>query len=100
MVALLFGYWVALYILITDILRLGGAAYLNRRRGKKWVKELDYPYLIIGALGVVLSLNLNRLELVTEKMTNLDILGPLVLTTAVAIRFVKTCADVDEWNKL
>jgi hypothetical protein len=35
----------------------GLAAWLARKRGEKWVKELDYLYLAIGFVGVLAAAN-------------------------------------------
>jgi hypothetical protein len=98
LLAILVIYSVALYAVIIDALRFGLAAYLTRKRGEKWIKELDYFYLGLGAIGVMASLN--RLEMVSGRDTHFDILGPLILATAVVIRFVKTRADIAGWNKI
>ncbi len=87
----------ALYAVLCDALRFGMAAYLTRKRGEKWIKELDYVYLTLGAFGVVGSMN--RLELAGGHYTQLDLLAPLVLTSAIVIRLVKTRADIEGWNK-
>src|ERR1051326_5360460 len=39
-----FAFGVALYVAICDVLLSGLAAYLTKRRGDKWTKELDYIY--------------------------------------------------------
>jgi len=60
---------------------------------------LDYVYLALGALGVVGSIN--RLEpAVSGHYTRLDFLGPIILTSALVVRLVKTRADIEGWNKL
>jgi hypothetical protein len=76
---------------------LGLANFLAKRRGDKWIKEVDYPYLLIGALGVLVSMS--RLEIVSDRFSGLDILGPLMVTTALVIRLVKARADLAGWNK-
>jgi hypothetical protein len=55
------------------------------------VKELDYIYLALGSTGILASIN--RLPFVTGKIDSGDILAPLLLTTAVVIRFIKTRAE-------
>jgi hypothetical protein len=50
-------YAAALYALICDGLRFGEAARLTKKRGAKWIKELDYVYLSLGALGIIGSIN-------------------------------------------
>jgi hypothetical protein len=84
-------------MLISDVLLWGGAEYLTRKRGGKWVKELDYIYLTLGAVGVFGSLT--RFEVLTGRFTKIDILGPLLLATALVLRFIKTRAEIGEWNK-
>jgi hypothetical protein len=96
-VALLLVYGFSLYVVLCDILK-SLASYLTKKRGEKWVKELDYPYLFLGALGIIASTN--RLDIFSGRISRVDILGPLVLTTAVVIRCVKTRADIAGWNKL
>ncbi|MEH2592225.1 hypothetical protein [Bradyrhizobium sp. AZCC 1721] len=92
-------YAAALYALICDGLRFGWAARLTKMRGEKWIKELDYVYLSLGALGILGSIN--RLDLAPSgHYTRLDFLGPIILTTALVVRFVKTRADIGGWNKL
>jgi hypothetical protein len=96
-VTLLFGYGVMLYVILCDTLMLWLADYLTRKRGENWVKELDYLYLTLGALGVLGSVN--RLELLSGRFSKADIFAPAVLTTAVVIRFIKTRAEINGWNK-
>jgi hypothetical protein len=96
-VALLVAYGTGFYIFMCDVLIFGGAKYLTRKWGDKWVKALDYPYLVFGCLGVLASIN--RLDIITGRFSRIDILGPLVVTTAVVIRFVKTRAEIAGWNK-
>jgi hypothetical protein len=94
---LLIVYGIAMYIILCDVLMLGLARYLTNKRGEKWVKEMDYPYLFLGAAGILMSAS--RLEIVTDRFSRIDILGPLVVTSAVVIRFVKTRAEIAGWNK-
>ncbi|KRR23928.1 hypothetical protein [Bradyrhizobium retamae] len=92
-------YAAALYALICDGLRFGWAARLTKMRGEKWIKELDYVYLSLGALGILGSIN--RLDLAASgHYTRLDFLGPIILATALVVRLVKTRADIGGWNKL
>jgi hypothetical protein len=90
-------YGVLLFVVLCDAMTRGLARYLTDRRGEKWTKEMDYLYLTIGAVGILLSIN--RVEFVTERLRSVDILAPLILTTAVVIRFVKTRAEIGEWSK-
>src|SRR5207302_913314 len=50
-------YGVGLYIILCEALLLGLARRLTAWRGDKWVKEMDYFYLTLGALGIFGSLN-------------------------------------------
>jgi hypothetical protein len=88
---------VSLFVILGDILMGGFAGYLTAWRGDKWTKELDYFYLSIGSLGIVGSLN--RLEFLTGRSAWADVIAPLVLATAVVIRFIKTRAEIEAWNK-
>jgi hypothetical protein len=58
---------------------------------------MDYPYLLIGALGVIMSVS--RLDVVYDRFSDIEILGPLVVTTALVIRLVKTRAEIGKWNE-
>jgi hypothetical protein len=91
-------YGVALFVLIGDLMMWGLARFLTRKRGDKWPKEMDYVYLTIGCFGIVGTLN--RLNFVTGHITGADTFAPLFLTTAVVIRFIKTRAEIEGWNKV
>jgi hypothetical protein len=96
---ILFVYGVTLFTVLSDILtKQKLAAYLTRQRGKNWPKEIDYIYLSIGAVGILMSLN--RIDIVTERFQGTDIIGPILLTTAVVLRLIKTRAEIGGWNKL
>jgi hypothetical protein len=97
MVAVLVVYGLGLFIILSDVMLMWLAGFLTRKRGEKWVKELDYVYLTIGAVGILMSMN--RIEFLTNRFEGADILAPLVLTTAVVIRVLKTRADIGGWNK-
>jgi hypothetical protein len=90
-------YGIMLYIVLCEVLLRGGAQWLTRKRGEKWVKELDYFYLAFGLVGILGSVN--RIEQVSGRFSKVDILAPVVLVTAVVIRFIKTRADIGGWNK-
>jgi hypothetical protein len=93
----LYVYSVGLFVLISEGLLWKGAKYLTEKRGSKWVKELDYIYLGLGAIGVLGSLS--RVEGLPGRTTELDILGPVILATALVLRFIKTRAEIGEWTK-
>jgi hypothetical protein len=95
-VSLLVMYGSALYAGACGMLRRGLAAYLTRKRGPKWIKEMDYVYLTLGAIGVVGSMN--RADLAGGHYTLFDLFAPLIVATAIAIRLVKTRADIAGWN--
>jgi hypothetical protein len=88
---------ISLYIVLCEWLLRGAAQWLTRKRGDKWVKELDYFYLVFGLVGILGSVN--RLDVV-GRVSKADILAPLFLVTAIVIRFIKTRADIGGWNKL
>jgi hypothetical protein len=89
---------VVLFVFLSEVLLDGGASYLTRRRGKVWVKELDYLYLALGAIGVFGTLN--RVEMLGGRDTKLELLGPAVLAIALVIRLIKTRAEVGGWAEL
>ena len=68
---------VILYIVLCEVLLQGGAPWLTKTRGSKWVKELDYIYLAFGVIGILCSVN--RIEQVRGRFAKIDILAPLVL---------------------
>jgi hypothetical protein len=53
--------------------------------------------LSLGSAGIIASVN--RLPFVTGKIDSADLFAPLLLTTAVVIRFIKTRAEIGGWNK-
>jgi hypothetical protein len=54
-------------------------------------------YLSIGAVGILTSMN--RFEFLTDRFEKADFVAPLILPTAVVIRFIKTRAEIAAWNK-
>jgi hypothetical protein len=95
--AMLLLYGVSLFAILGDMLMGGLAKYLTAKRGEKWTKELDYVYLSIGSVGVLGTLN--KLDFLKGRSEWTDVIAPLVLTTAIVIRFIKTRAEIDGWNK-
>jgi hypothetical protein len=95
--AILVIYGVVLFVLLSDLMMWRLAKYLTATRGEKWTKEMDYVYLTIGAAGILASLN--RIEFLTGRFERADIIAPLILATAVVIRFIKTRAEIGGWNK-
>jgi hypothetical protein len=90
-------YGVALYVVLCEVLQRGVAKWLTKKRGEKWVKEMDYFYLGFGLLGILGSVN--KIDQINGRFSRLDLLAPLVLMTAVVIRFIKTRAEIAGWNK-
>jgi hypothetical protein len=97
MSSLVFIYGVASFVALSTLLIEGLAQRLTKWRGEKWVKELDYVYLALGCFGILASVN--RLSFVTGKIDAGDLVAPVLLTTAIVIRFIKTRADIGGWNK-
>jgi hypothetical protein len=95
--AILFTYGVMLFVLLSEAMLRGFANILTAKRGEKWTKEIDYVYLAIGSVGILASLS--RIEVLTGRVMGTEILAPLVLTTAVVVRFIKTRAELGDWNK-
>lgn len=91
-------YATLLFVVLSEALLRGGAAYLTNQRGEKWVKELDYIYLGLGALGLAMSSN--RLEAVDQKISVPEFIGPFVIATALIVRALKTRVEINGWNKL
>jgi hypothetical protein len=90
-------YCALLFMLLSEALRLGLAKFLTRARGEKWTKEMEYVYLTMAAVGVIGSVN--RAEFLTGRLDTTEILPALLLATAVVFRFLKTRAEIGEWNK-
>jgi hypothetical protein len=59
----------ALFVLLSNRLMSGGAAWLTRKRGENWTKEIDYVYLGFGFLGLMASLG--KLQNVSGKFNPL-----------------------------
>ena len=102
----LFEFWAALanyscmlFVLLCEaLLHAGFAVRLNRWRGEKWVKELDYVYLGMGAVGLAYSVD--RLQSVSTGVVAGQWIGPFLVATALVVRTIKTRADIGNWNKL
>jgi hypothetical protein len=46
----------ALFVLLSEMLMGGIAAWLTKKRGEQWTKEIEYVYLSFAGFGVVASL--------------------------------------------
>jgi hypothetical protein len=86
-----------LFIALSEILQIWLADRLTKWRGEKWAKEMDYVYLILGALGLALSTN--RLNVIEDKLAIPEVIGPFIIATALVIRGLKTRVEINEWNK-
>jgi hypothetical protein len=96
--SVLIAYGAVLFVLLSELLLRGLAKFLTSKRGEKWTKEMDYFYLTLGILGIIGSLG--RIQFLTGRFEKVDIIAPILLMTAVVIRFIKTRAEIGEWNKL
>lgn len=96
LLAALITYGAALYASACEVILAGYGKRLTERRGQKWAKELDYPYVFFGGLGLVVSLN--RLDAVEAHLSGLEIVGPLIVTTAIVVRLIKTRVEIAGWN--
>jgi hypothetical protein len=88
---------VSLYIILCEMFQRGVAQRLTETRGEKWVKELDYCYLLVAVGGIIVSVN--RIDKFTGRFSKGDIPATVVLITAVVIRLIKTRAEIHGWNK-
>jgi hypothetical protein len=93
-----FVYAAFLFLVLSEMMISGLASALTKWRGEVWVKELDYIYLLLGACGLAMSIS--RLDIVSEKLSFPEYIGPFVLATALAIRAIKTRVEINGWNKL
>jgi hypothetical protein len=58
---------------------------------------MDYFYLVLGAFGLYGAIS--RMPKIVLTLSAIDAIGPVVLMTALVIRFVKTRAEIEDWNK-
>jgi hypothetical protein len=90
-------YGVSLFILLSELLIVGGAAWLTRKRGEQWTKEIDYVYLLLAALGLILSLG--KFENASDRFELWPTIGPFLVASAIVLRAIKTRAEIGAWNK-
>ena len=95
--AIVLSYGCVLFVLLSSALIHGGARYLTEKRGKNWVKEIDYFYLFFGGIGVFGMVN--RLPVVSGKISTMEVVAPMVLMTAIVLRAIKTRAEIGGWNE-
>ncbi len=91
-------YCAFLFVFLSDLLRYKFAARLTIGRGEKWVKEIDYLYLTLGGVGLLVSIG--QLHVVADKISIPEIFGVLAVATALVLRAIKTRAEIGGWNKL
>lgn len=91
-------YAIYLFILASELMLWGLAEMLTRWRGDNWTKEIDYFYLLLAGVGLTVSVN--RLEIVHDKVSFPDVYGPMILSTALVLRAIKARAEINGWNKL
>jgi len=80
-----------------ELMHAGFGRWLTEKRGERWVKEIDYVYIGLAAVGVLVTMN--RLEFVDKRFEQGDLLGLLAVTAAVAVRLTKTRIEANEWHK-
>jgi hypothetical protein len=89
-------YGVCLYVVLCDLMLWKFARFLTSWRGPQWTKEIDYFYLSLASVGIIVTLN--RFEFVTGHIPLVDVIAPLILTTAIVLRYIKTRAEIEGWN--
>jgi hypothetical protein len=90
-------YGVMLFIGLCDLLLEKWGKRLTLSRGENWTKEIDYIYLGLGIVGAIGSMN--KITELAGQFSMFDPVAPIVLTTAIVFRFIKTRAEVGSWNK-
>jgi hypothetical protein len=90
-------YFMSFFVLLSYVARENGR-HLTKMRGEKWVKELDYIYLMFALVGLFFSIT--RSTSSTQDWKTLEKIGPFFVATAIAIRMVKTRIEINEWHKL
>ena len=90
-------YFVSFFMLLSYIARENGRD-LTRSRGERWVKELDYIYLVFALVGLFFSITKSTSS--THDWKTLEKMGPFLVATAIAIRMLKTRTEINEWHKL
>jgi hypothetical protein len=97
-VAGLLSYCVFLFVFLSDLLRYRIGARLTALRGEKWVKEIDYLYLALGGVGLLISIG--QLNAVADKISVPGTFAVLAVASALVLRAIKTRAEIGSWNKL
>ena len=90
-------YSLALFVWCSEMLMNGGAAWLTRKRGERWTKEIDYVYLTLGVGGLITVLG--QLQNVSDKLILPSMFAPFIVATAIVLRAIKTRAEIGGWNK-
>jgi len=92
-----FAYAASMFVFVSEIVRRGGGAALTKWRGETWIKELDYLYLGLGSVGLLLAIN--RLDSIAQRVSVPDFYGPFIIATALVIRAIKTRAEINGWHE-
>jgi hypothetical protein len=98
-IASLLSWGITVYLLLTEILKVGLGRWLSTNFTEPpnmWVRWLEYPYLLLGILGLLVTVN--RLPVMQGAIPKLDLVGPIILMTAAAIKFLKTRAEINDWH--
>jgi hypothetical protein len=93
-----FMFGAAVYVFVAENFLQWAAPLLNRRRPGKWIKELEYPYLMLGTIGVFVAIN--RIDIVEGMGRSLDLWGPMLIASAIAVKLIKVRAETNDWDKL
>jgi hypothetical protein len=96
-VFLTLAYGVCVFTIFSELMMVGLAKTLTAWRGEIWIKEIDYIYLSLAAIGVLVTIN--HFPAVQDKIDMPDTYGLLVLATALVIRALKVRAEINGWNK-
>ena len=93
-----YSFGVLMFMIPSELLKnIGLGRYLTLKRGEKWVKEIEYFYLLLGTVSIISAMA--KVPLMNIHLTALDIVAPLILTFAVSMRCIKTRAEIEGWNK-
>jgi hypothetical protein len=95
-VTVLFG--VAVYVLLAEFMLEFGAKRLNAWHKGKWIKEIEYPYVLLGTVGLYVAIN--RLDIIEGGTRKFDLLGPMLIVAAVAVKLIKVRAETNDWDKI
>lgn len=96
-VTLLIVWGVCVFAFCTQLLFLGLIERLNRGRPDgRWIREIEYPYLLLGLIGLFLTIN-NSKAYGGAVVGVRDAVGPIIIVAATALKFLKTRAETAGW---